>query len=50
MGKQFESNDDINSAVTSSLHRQSKDEYRVAIDRLPHRREKCADSASDYTG
>jgi hypothetical protein len=50
VGKQFESDDDINTAMTASLHRQSKDEYRVAIDRLPHRWEKFADSAGDYTG
>jgi hypothetical protein len=50
VGKQFESDDNINTAVTASLHRQSKDEYRVAIGRLPHRREKFADSAGDYTG
>jgi hypothetical protein len=49
MGKQFESDDNINTAVTSSLHRRSKDEYRDAIDNLPHRREKCVDSAGDYT-
>jgi uncharacterized membrane protein len=35
--KQFESEDNINIAVTASLHYLSKDEYRAAIDRLPHR-------------
>jgi hypothetical protein len=32
-GKQFESEDDINTAVTASLYRLSRDEYRAAIDR-----------------
>jgi hypothetical protein len=50
MGKLFESDDDINTVVTASLHRQSKDEYRVAIVRLPHRPVECVDSAGDYTG
>jgi len=47
-GKQFESEDNINIAVTASLHNLSKDEYRAAIDRSPHRWEKCMDSAGDY--
>jgi hypothetical protein len=47
-GKRFESEDDINTAVTASLKRPSKDEYRAAIDHLPHRWEKCVDSAGDY--
>jgi hypothetical protein len=48
-GKQFESEDDINTAVNASLKRPSKDEYRAAIDRLPCRWEKCVDSAGDYS-
>jgi hypothetical protein len=47
-GKRFESEDDINTAVTVSLKRPSKDEYRAAIDRLPRRWEKCVDSAGAY--
>jgi histone-lysine N-methyltransferase SETMAR len=47
-GKRFESEDDINHAVTASLRRPTTDEYRAAIDRLPHRCEKCVDSAGDY--
>jgi hypothetical protein len=47
--KRFESEDDINTAVTASLKRPSKDEYRAAIDRLPCRWGKCVDSAGDYT-
>jgi transposase len=47
-GKRFDSEDDINAAVTASLKRPSKDEYRAAIDRLPRRWEKCVDSAGDY--
>jgi hypothetical protein len=47
-GKRFESEDDINTAVTASLKHPTKDEYRAAIDRLPCRREKCVDSAGDY--
>jgi hypothetical protein len=41
--------DDINTAVTASLKRLSKEEYKAAIDHLPHRWEKCVDSAGDYT-
>jgi len=47
-GKQFESEDNINIAVTASLHYLSKVECRAAIDRLPHRWKKCVDSAGDY--
>ena len=32
-GTRFESEDDINTAVTASLYRLSRDEYRTAIDR-----------------
>ena len=46
--EQFESEDHINSAVTPSLHRLSKDEYRGAVDRLPRGWGKCVDSAGDY--
>ena len=35
-GKQCESEDDINTAVTASLYHQSKDKYRAAIDHVPH--------------
>jgi hypothetical protein len=47
-GKRFESEDVINTAVTASLKRPSKHEYRAAIDRLLCRWEKCVDSAGDY--
>jgi hypothetical protein len=47
-GKRFESEDDINTAVTASLKHLSKDEYRVAVDHLPRRCEKCVDSVGDY--
>jgi transposase len=47
--KLFELEDDINNAVTASLKRPSKDEYRAAIYRLPRKWEKCVDSADDYT-
>jgi transposase len=47
-GKRFVSEDNINTAVTASLKRPSKNEYRAAIDRLPSRWEKCVDSAGDY--
>jgi len=30
-GKEFESKDDVDTAVTASLHHLSKDEYRAAI-------------------
>jgi histone-lysine N-methyltransferase SETMAR len=46
-GKRFESEDNINTAVTASLKRLTKDEYRAAIDCLPRRWEKCVDSAGD---
>jgi len=36
IGERFESADDINTAVTASLLRLSKDEYSYAADRLPH--------------
>jgi hypothetical protein len=47
-GKRFESEDNINTAVTGSLKRPSKGEYRAAIAHLPRRWEKCVDSAGDY--
>jgi hypothetical protein len=47
-GKQFESRDGINSAVAASSHHLSTNEFRGAIDCLPHRWEKCVDSAGDY--
>jgi transposase len=47
-GKQFKSEDDINTAVTASLRHVTKDEYRAAIDRLPRRWEKCVDSCGAY--
>jgi hypothetical protein len=47
-GKRFESEDDIDTAVTASLKRPSKNEYRAAINCLPRRWEKCVDSAGDY--
>jgi hypothetical protein len=46
-GKRFQSEDDINTAVTDSLKRPSADKNRAAIDRLPRRWEKCLDSAGD---
>jgi hypothetical protein len=39
--------DDIDTNVTASLSRQSEDKYGAVIDRLPHRWEKCVDSAGD---
>lgn len=48
-GKQRESEDDINTVVTASLHRLSKDEYRAAIDHVPHRWDKHVDNVGDYT-
>jgi transposase len=47
-GKWFESQKDTNTAVTASVKRLSKDEYRAAIDCLPRTWEKCVDSAGDY--
>jgi hypothetical protein len=47
-GKGFETEDDINTAVTASSKHPSKDEYRAAVDHLPRRWKKCADSAGDY--
>ena len=46
--EQCESEDDINIAVTASLHRLSKNEYRAAIDHIPHRWEKHVDNVGDY--
>jgi len=51
-GNRYESEYDINTAVnvvTAYLHRLSKDEYKYATDRLPHRWKKYVDSAGDYT-
>jgi histone-lysine N-methyltransferase SETMAR len=47
-GKRFESEDNINTAVTASLKRLSQDECRAAIDCLPCGWEQCVDSAGDY--
>jgi hypothetical protein len=47
-GKRFQSEDDINTAVTASLKRPSADKNRAAIDRSPRRWEKCVDSAGDH--
>jgi hypothetical protein len=47
-GKRFESEDNISTAVTASLHYLNKDEHRAAVDRLPHSWEECVDSAGDY--
>ena len=44
----LEVEDEINTAVTASLYHVSKDEYRAAIDILPHIWEKCADSTGVY--
>jgi hypothetical protein len=46
-GKRFQSEDNINIAVTASLKRPSADKNRAAIDRLPRRWEKCVGSAGD---
>jgi transposase len=46
-GKQYESEDDISTAVMASLHHMKKDEYRAALDCSPHSWEKCVDSAGD---
>jgi histone-lysine N-methyltransferase SETMAR len=48
-GKQLKLEDD-NTAVTASLCYLTKDEYRAAGDHLPHRWEKCVDSAGYYIG
>lgn len=48
-GKLFELEDDVNTAVTTSLHCLSKHDYRVTMDCLLCRWEKCVDSACDYT-
>jgi hypothetical protein len=47
-GKQFESEGDINTAVTVSLHCLSKDKYKAAFDRLPRKWEDRVDSAGCY--
>jgi hypothetical protein len=47
-GKQFKSEDDANIAVTATVHHLSKDVCKAAL-YLPHRWEKCVDSAGDYT-
>jgi hypothetical protein len=47
-GKQFESDDDMNTAVSASLHCLCKDEYRDAIGHLTRRWYKCVDSAGGY--
>jgi hypothetical protein len=44
-GKWFEF--DVNIAVTATVHRLSKDVHRAAP-YLPHKSEKCVDSAGDY--
>jgi hypothetical protein len=36
-GKEFEMQDNVNTAVTASSLHLSKDQYRVATDHLPHR-------------
>ena len=46
-GKRFESEDDISTAVTVSLHHLRR-MNTAAIDCLPHSWEKCVDSAGDY--
>jgi hypothetical protein len=46
-GKRFNSEDEINTAVTASLKRPSADKNRAAIDCLPRRWEKRVDSAGD---
>jgi len=46
--KLFESEDNINTAVTASLRCLRKDECRVASDHLPHRWEKLVDNSGDY--
>jgi hypothetical protein len=47
-GKHCEPEDDLNTAVTDSLHCLSKDKYKAAIDCLPRKREECVDSAVYY--
>ena len=47
-GKQFESEDSINTTAPASSHLLSKDEYRAAVDCLPRRLEKCVDIVGDY--
>ena len=40
--------EDINTAVTASLHDFKKDEYRAATDHLTQIWKKCVDSAGNY--
>jgi hypothetical protein len=47
-GRWYESEDNVKTVVTASVHRLSKDNNRPATDHLPHRWEKCVDSAGDY--
>ena len=47
-GKRFDLEDDINAAITASLHHLSKDNYRAAVVHVPCRWEKCVDSFGDY--
>jgi len=47
-GKRFKSEYDANIAITATVHHLSKDVYKAAL-YLPHRWEKCVDSAGDYT-
>jgi hypothetical protein len=47
-GKQFESEDDINTAVTAFLHCLRKDKYKATVHRLPHKWEEHVDSAGCY--
>ena len=48
-GKQFNPEDN-NTGVTASICCLTKDEYRAPVYHLPHRWEKCVDSAGDYIG
>jgi hypothetical protein len=47
-GKRFELEDDINTAVTTSLHCLSKDKHKAAVDCLPHKWEKRVDNSGYY--
>jgi len=47
-GKQFESEDNINTAVPASSRILSKDEYRAAIDHLPRKLEMCVGIVGGY--
>ena len=49
MWKNFETEDDINTAVAASLHYPNKDDYTTATDNLPCRWEELVGSATDYT-